>query len=126
MQAIKKFRYLFPPLLVSTVAQAAPGRDFGFLKLEGGGQLFQQYYAYCHAKNALGPSNQRQRDTKGKLPPPPLDDSAHAWHQPTTALSRCYSKWQPTPRGQYAGLERHTLRATNPQHHHLDSGKVAE
>lgn len=57
-------------------AQAARGRV-----------VYDKHCAECHGVNGKGqPGDWRVRDADGNYPPPPLDDSAHAWHHPTEAL----------------------------------------
>lgn len=72
-------------LNLPALAETVP-RDFDFLQMKRGGQLFQQHCAACHGKNAEGTRNWQQRDAAGKLPPPPLNGTAHAWHHPTSVL----------------------------------------
>ena len=67
------------------VAETVP-RDFDFLQMKRGGQLFQQHCATCHGKNAEGAKNWQQRDVAGKMPAPPLNGAGHAWHHPTAVL----------------------------------------
>ena len=66
-------------------AESVP-RDFDFLQMKRGGQLFQQYCAACHGKNAEGAPNWQQRDKHGKFPAPALNGTAHAWHHPGKVL----------------------------------------
>ena len=57
--------------------------------LERGRGLFRDHCAVCHGSNAEGTvSNWQQRDASGKLPPPPLNGTAHAWHHSLNALAR--------------------------------------
>ena len=66
-------------------AESVP-RDFDFLQMKRGGVLYQQNCARCHGKQAEGTANWRQPGKDGKLPPPPLNGSAHTWHHPGTVL----------------------------------------
>jgi len=66
-------------------AESVP-RDFDFLQMKRGGQLFQQHCAACHGKQAEGTANWQKPGPDGKAPPPPLNGSAHAWHHPTRVL----------------------------------------
>jgi len=62
-------------------------RSMDFAAISRGGQLFQQNCAVCHGQQAQGLSeNWRQADQEGKLPPPPLNGTAHAWHHPKRVL----------------------------------------
>lgn len=51
-----------------------------------GGKLFQQHCASCHKEDASGSPNWKQLNEEGKLPPPPLNGSAHTWHHPLPLL----------------------------------------
>ena len=49
--------------------------------------VFEQNCVECHGAQGKGlPGDWRVRDAEGNFPPPPLDDSAHAWHHPTKVL----------------------------------------
>ncbi len=57
--------------------------------LSQGQDLFRAHCAICHGQNAEGTvENWQQRDAAGKLPPPPLNGTAHAWHHSLNALAR--------------------------------------
>ena len=52
-----------------------------------GKQVYTQHCIECHGETGRGqPGDWRIRDADGHFPPPPLDDSAHAWHHPTAVL----------------------------------------
>lgn len=51
-----------------------------------GGAVFAQHCATCHGVRAEGAPDWRRRDAEGFFPPPPLNDSAHAWHHPLPNL----------------------------------------
>ncbi|WP_456371730.1 c-type cytochrome [Thiolapillus sp.] len=53
-----------------------------------GNQLFQQNCAQCHKPDASGDPNWKQVNAEGKLPPPPLNGTAHAWHHPLPLLQQ--------------------------------------
>jgi len=61
-------------------------RDFDFLQMKRGGQLFQQHCAACHGKQGQGANNWQRRDATGKMPAPPLNGTGHAWHHPSKVL----------------------------------------
>lgn len=64
-------------------------RKYDAAQLQRGAALYSQHCAQCHGARGQGtrlPWNVRQAD--GFYPPPPLDDSAHAWHHPTAVLAR--------------------------------------
>lgn len=52
-----------------------------------GHAVYAKHCMECHGENGKGqPGDWRIRDAEGRFPPPPLDDSAHAWHHPTAVL----------------------------------------
>lgn len=72
------------------VAQAGttprPKKDFAaFMQ---GGSLFRKNCAQCHGNLAQGGPNWRQANSKGKMPPPPLNGTGHTWHHSKTALAQ--------------------------------------
>jgi mono/diheme cytochrome c family protein len=49
--------------------------------------VYDRHCAGCHGAEGRGQAGDwRVRDADGYYPPPPLDDSAHAWHHPTAVL----------------------------------------
>jgi len=57
-------------------------------QVERGYGLFQENCAECHKPDASGDPNWKQVNAEGKLPPPPLNGTAHAWHHPLPLLRR--------------------------------------
>lgn len=55
-------------------------------QVEAGAVLYAQHCASCHKPNAEGTPDWKTRDANGKLPPPPLNGTAHAWHHPLDIL----------------------------------------
>ncbi|WP_457668823.1 c-type cytochrome [Thiolapillus sp.] len=53
-----------------------------------GGVLFQKNCAECHKADASGDPNWKQTNAEGKLPPPPLNGTGHAWHHPMPMLQQ--------------------------------------
>lgn len=53
-----------------------------------GGGLYREHCASCHKENAEGTVDFKTRDASGKLPPPPLNGTAHAWHHSLPILKR--------------------------------------
>ena len=45
-----------------------------------GEQIYQQHCASCHGKNLEGQPNWKTRNTQGRLPAPPHDETGHTWH----------------------------------------------
>lgn len=62
-------------------------------QIQRGQRVYEQNCAACHGERGKGqPGDWRQRGPDGNYPPPPLDDSAHAWHHPTAVLKRVIAK----------------------------------
>jgi mono/diheme cytochrome c family protein len=57
-------------------------------QVELGAVVFRENCATCHGPNAEGTPNWRKRDAEGRLPPPPLNGTAHAWHHSRDVLRR--------------------------------------
>ena len=77
--------------------------------LARGQALFQQHCAACHGDKAQGTvANWQQRDASGKLPPPPLNGTAHAWHHSINGLARTIRE------GINARMESEGLENLNP------------
>ncbi|ODB95270.1 hypothetical protein A3197_17125 [Candidatus Thiodiazotropha endoloripes] len=53
-----------------------------------GQELYQMHCAECHKPDASGTTEWRTLDANGKLPPPPLNGTAHTWHHPLSVLRR--------------------------------------
>jgi mono/diheme cytochrome c family protein len=64
-----------------------PDRYQDAQQIARGQAVYTQHCMACHGTDGKGPPGDwRIRDADGRFPPPPLDDSAHAWHHPTAAL----------------------------------------
>lgn len=55
-------------------------------QIQAGADLYRTHCATCHKENAEGTKEWKQRDAEGKLPPPPLNGTAHTWHHPLSVL----------------------------------------
>ena len=55
-------------------------------QVEAGAALYAQNCASCHKPNAEGTADWKTRDANGKLPPPPLNGTAHTWHHSLDVL----------------------------------------
>jgi mono/diheme cytochrome c family protein len=55
-------------------------------QVAAGAALYRENCATCHKENAEGTFDWKTRDASGKLPPPPLNGTAHAWHHPMEIL----------------------------------------
>lgn len=79
---------------------AALDRKLDAAQIARGSAIFEKNCAECHGANGKGqPGDWRIRDADGKYPPPPLDDSAHAWHHPTTVLMEAIRDGSPGGEG---------------------------
>lgn len=62
--------------------------------------VYEQYCIACHGAGGRGQTGDwRVRDADGHFPPPPLDDSAHAWHHPTAVLLEVIRDGSPQGQG---------------------------
>jgi mono/diheme cytochrome c family protein len=55
-------------------------------QVAAGAALYGKNCASCHKASAEGTPGWKKRDANGKLPPPPLNGTAHAWHHPLDVL----------------------------------------
>jgi mono/diheme cytochrome c family protein len=68
-------------------ADAPPDRNLDPVQVGRGQAVYEQNCAVCHGPEGQGQSGDwRVREADGRFSPPPLDDSAHAWHHPTADL----------------------------------------
>lgn len=65
-----------------------------------GKAVYEKVCLECHGVGGKGqPGDWRIRDADGRFPPPPLDDSAHAWHHPTAVLLEAIREGSPGGQG---------------------------
>jgi mono/diheme cytochrome c family protein len=65
-----------------------------------GKSVYAKHCMECHGADGRGqPGDWRVRDAEGHFPPPPLDDSAHAWHHPTAVLLEIIREGSPQGQG---------------------------
>lgn len=58
-------------------------------QVERGRLVYEKNCLECHGAEGRGqPGDWRIKRADGMYPPPPLDDSAHAWHHPTAVLKQ--------------------------------------
>jgi mono/diheme cytochrome c family protein len=75
-------------------------RNLDPAQVERGHAVYTQHCVECHGVSGKGlPGDWRVRDAEGKYPPPPLDDSAHVWHHPTTVLLEAIRDGSPPGEG---------------------------
>ena len=57
-----------------------------------GRQIYQQYCAACHGRQAEGAANWKKPDEKGEMPPPPHDETGHTWRHSDAMLFKMIAK----------------------------------
>lgn len=71
-------------------------RQFDAGEVARGKAVYDRHCQACHGPGGRGgPGDWRERGADGRYPPPPLDDSAHAWHHPTEILRRVIKHGSP-------------------------------
>jgi mono/diheme cytochrome c family protein len=69
-------------------------------QISRGRLVYGQHCLKCHGAEGKGqPGDWRVRKPNGLYPPPPLDDTAHAWHHPTVVLRKAILKGSPPDMG---------------------------
>lgn len=86
---MNKVQVIFTTILLyvffsSQVFSADIKRDFSTVMQ--GAKLFQQQCAVCHGSQGQGNPGWRTKGPDGKLLPPPLNGTGHAWHHPLDLL----------------------------------------
>lgn len=75
-------------------------------QVERGRQVYISNCQTCHGLEGKGqPGDWRQRKPNGLYPPPPLDDTAHAWHHPTEVLRQAIKSGSPPDMGDMPAWE---------------------
>ena len=81
-------------------AAAPPDRYRDAQQIARGQAAYAQHCMSCHGVEGKGSRGDwRIRDADGRFPPPPLDDSAHAWHHPTADLLEMIRDGSPAGQG---------------------------
>lgn len=100
-----------PPVSAAPKAQPVDEATLHKRKLDPvqvarGRVVYDKHCAECHGVNGKGqPGDWRARDADGNYPPPPLDDSAHAWHHPTEALLESVREGSPQGMGKMPAMK---------------------
>ena len=77
-----------------------PDRYQDAQQIARGQAVYEKVCLECHGVGGKGqPGDWRVRDAAGRFPPPPLDDSAHAWHHPTAVLLEAIRDGSPGGQG---------------------------
>ncbi|MDO9224844.1 MAG: cytochrome c [Pseudomonadota bacterium] len=77
------------PAVADSRPPAKVARQFDLGQMARGKDVYERHCQSCHGAEGKGQAGDwRARGADGKYPPPPLDDSAHAWHHPTAVLHR--------------------------------------
>jgi mono/diheme cytochrome c family protein len=85
-----------PSAVTSSWPPPKVARTFDPAQIARGKTLYDRHCATCHGPEGKGPPGDwRQRGPDGRYPPPPLDDSAHAWHHPTKILHQAIGQGIP-------------------------------
>lgn len=75
-------------------------RGLNLAQIEHGRAVYEKHCLACHGVAGKGqPGDWRQRKPNGLYPPPPLDDTAHAWHHPTAVLKQAIEAGSPPDMG---------------------------
>jgi mono/diheme cytochrome c family protein len=89
----------FEPVVAGTDGPP-PDRYQDSQQIARGQAVYTEHCAGCHGPDGKGqPGDWRVRDADGHYPPPPLDDSAHAWHHPTAVLLQAIREGSPPGEG---------------------------
>lgn len=84
------------PALADNWPPAKVERQFDPVQVARGRAVYEQHCLACHGTEGKGQAGDwRAKGPDGKYPPPPLDDSAHAWHHPTKILHRVIKHGSP-------------------------------
>lgn len=90
----------------ATSAPGAARHGLDPARVSRGEAVYNAHCVLCHGPRGAGlPGDWRKTGPDGKYPPPPLDDSAHAWHHPTQVLRRVIRKGSPPGMGNMPAWE---------------------
>lgn len=88
-----------------TAGAANVARAQDAAQIARGEAIYNAHCAECHGHRGVATPAWRNPGPDGKYPPPPLDDSAHAWHHPTVVLRRVIAKGSPPGMGNMPAWE---------------------
>jgi len=78
-------------IIIATMLVFANAGESWFDKadIEAGKKIFKQNCAVCHGDAGAGTGRDwRQKMANGKMPPPPLNGTAHTWHHSPKLLDK--------------------------------------
>jgi len=88
------------PAAVNAAIGDPPSRSEAAPQAARGLAIYRRHCLECHGEQGRGQAGDwRVRDAEGHYPPPPLDDSAHAWHHPTAVLLEAIRDGSPQGQG---------------------------
>jgi len=82
--------WLLALIVFSPKADAA--RWYSEQHVQQGAKLYQQNCQVCHGVAGAGVPHWREKGPDGRLPPPPLNGTAHTWHHPAWSLLQTLRK----------------------------------
>lgn len=75
-------------------------------QVERGRLVYERNCQECHGPEGRGqPGDWKVKRPNGLYPPPPLDDTAHAWHHPTAVLRKAILRGSPPDVGDMPAWE---------------------
>ncbi len=78
--------------LIGYLKLASAGPEYGLFEPNDrevvlrGEIIYAENCASCHGKNLEGEENWRRRNSDGRMPAPPHDETGHTWHHPDQQL----------------------------------------
>ena len=97
-----KYYILLPLMAVSALSAGESWYDKEDIAV--GKSLFDKNCVVCHGANASGTvANWRDKMSNGKMPPPPLNGTAHTWHHKPELLDKIIQEGGETYGKSYKG-----------------------
>ena len=106
-----KYYILLPLMAVSALSAGESWYDKEDIAV--GKSLFDKNCVVCHGANASGTvANWRDKMSNGKMPPPPLNGTAHTWHHKPELIDKIIQEGGETYGKSYKGW----MPASNPDY----------
>lgn len=80
------FNIVLVAIWLVPAASSASERWYSQQQAEAGEAVYRANCLSCHLEAGAGAENWWERDSEGKLPPPPLNGTAHTWHHDLVVL----------------------------------------